>query len=151
MTQFFLLESVDVEDLSEFVQNIRVPAVSPSGSGQELRGLVLLEKANSNWRAEGLPELPTRFGLASGQVTVGNVGAVHRLSYTVLGDPVNLAQRLEAPSAQLNTPVLADENVRNAASDVFEWRTVHGVTIKGKIVSVRVFELLGRCGGASLT
>ena len=109
MTQFFLVESVDVEDLSEFVQKIRVPGngkvfvltndgrvlVSPSGSGQELRGLVLLEKANSNWRAEGLPELPTRFGLASGQVTVGNVGAVHRLSYTVLGDPVNLAQRLE--------------------------------------------------------
>ena len=87
---------------------------------------------------------------ASGQVAVGNVGAVHRLSYTVLGDPVN-AQRLEALSAQLNTSVLADENVRNAASDGLEWRTVHGVTIKGKIVSVRVFELLGRCGGASLT
>ena len=106
--------------------------VPPSWSGQELRGLVLLEKANGNWRAEGLPELPTRFGLASGQVTVGNVGAVHRLSYTVLGDPVNLAQRLEALSAQLNTSVLADENVRNAASDGLEWRTVHGVTIKGK-------------------
>ena len=73
------------------------------------------------------------------------------LSYTALGDPVNLAQRLEALSAKLNTPVLADENVRNAAGDGFEWRTVSGVEIKGKIVSVRVFELLGRCGGASLT
>ena len=63
----------------------------------------------------------------------------------------NLAQRLEALSAQLNTSVLADENVRNAASDGFEWRTVHGVTIKGKIVSVRVFELLRASSGASLT
>ena len=103
-----------------------------------------LEKANGNWRTEGLPELPTRFGLASGQVTVGNVGAVYRLSYTALGDPVNLAQRLEALSAKLNTSVLADENVRNAAGEGFAWRAVGGVDIKGKIVSVRVFELLGR-------
>ncbi len=103
-----------------------------------------LEKANGNWRTEGLPELPTRFGLASGQVTVGNVGAVYRLSYTALGDPVNLAQRLEALSAKLHTSVLADENVRNAAGEGFAWRAVGGVDIKGKIVSVRVFELLGR-------
>jgi adenylate cyclase len=110
-----------------------------------------LEKANRRWRTGGLPELPTRFGLASGEVTVGNVGAVHRLSYTVLGDPVNLARRLEGLNSQLNTSVLADENVRNAAGDSFEWRDVEGVEIKGKIVAVRVFELLGRCGGASLT
>ena len=91
------------------------------------------------------------FGLASGEVTVGNVGAVHSLSYTVLGDPVNLARRLEGLNSQLNTSVLADENVRNAADDGFEWRDVEGVEIKGKIVAVRVFELLGRCGAASLT
>jgi adenylate cyclase len=103
-----------------------------------------LERANEKWRAQGLPALPTRFGLASGQVTVGNVGAVHRLSYTALGDPVNLAQRLEALNTRLNTSVLADENVRDAAGDGFEWRDVQEVEIKGKIVLVRVFELLGR-------
>jgi len=103
-----------------------------------------LEKANRKWCAEGLPALPTRFGLSSGEVTVGNVGAVHRLSYTVLGDPVNLAHRLEALNSQLNTSVLADANVRNAAGDGFAWRNVDEVEIKGKMVSVRVFELLGR-------
>jgi adenylate cyclase len=103
-----------------------------------------LQKANDKWRAEGLPALPTRFGLATGEVTVGNVGAVHRLSYTVLGDPVNLAQRLEALNSQLKTSVLADENVRDAAGGDFAWRDVEQVEIKGKIVTVRVFELLGR-------
>jgi adenylate cyclase len=103
-----------------------------------------LQRANEKWRAEGLPPLPTRFGLASGEVTVGNVGAVHRLSYTALGDPVNLAQRLEALNSRLNTSVLVDENVRDAAGDGFEWRDVEKVQIKGKIVLVQVFELLGR-------
>jgi len=103
-----------------------------------------LERANRKWCEEGSPALPTRFGLSSGKVTVGNVGAVHRLSYTVLGDPVNLAHRLEALNSQLNTSVLADENVRNAAGDGFAWRDVEEVEIKGKMVSVRVFALLGR-------
>ena len=103
-----------------------------------------LDRANEKWRSEGLPPLPTRFGLASGEVTVGNVGAVHRLSYTALGDPVNLAQRLEALNSRLHTSVLVDENVRGAAGEGFEWRDVEKVQIKGKIVLVRVFELLGR-------
>ena len=103
-----------------------------------------LDGANDRWRTEGLPALPTRFGLASGEVTVGNVGAVHRLSYTALGDPVNLAQRLEALNARLNTSVLVDENVRDGAGDAFAWRDVQDVQIKGKILLVRVFELLGR-------
>lgn len=102
-----------------------------------------LVRANSEWCEQGLPALPTRFGLSSGKVTVGNVGAVHRLSYTVLGDPVNLARRLEALNSKLNTSVLVDENVRNSAGDRFAWRDVGEVEIKGKMAPVRAFELLG--------
>lgn len=103
-----------------------------------------LEKANAAWSAKGLPVLPTRFGLASGKVTVGNIGAHHRLNYTALGDPVNLANRLEALNAQLGTSVLADENVRRTAGDDFIWRDVGETEIKGKAASIRVFELLGQ-------
>jgi adenylate cyclase len=103
-----------------------------------------LERANREWREQGLPALPTRFGLSSGKVTVGNVGAVHRLSYTVLGDAVNLAQRLEALNSELNTTVLADETVRKTSGEGFAWRDVGEIEIKGKMTFVRVFELLGR-------
>lgn len=103
-----------------------------------------LERANRRWKANGLPPLPTRFGLASGEVTVGNIGAHSRLSYTVLGDAVNLAHRLEGLNSQLGTWVLADVNVRRAAGSDFEWRELEAVEVKGRTTAVRVFELLGR-------
>jgi adenylate cyclase len=103
-----------------------------------------LERANCEWSAQGLPALPTRFGLSTGKVTVGNVGAVHRLSYTVLGDAVNLAQRLEALNSELNTTVLVDETVRKTSGEGFAWRDVGEIQVKGKMTFVRVFELLGR-------
>ena len=91
-----------------------------------------------------MPPLPTRFGLASGEVTVGNIGAHHRLSYTALGDAVNLAHRLEELNSRLGTWVLADENVRKAAGRDFEWNEVEAVEIRGKAAPVRVFNLIGR-------
>ena len=102
-----------------------------------------LEDANRRWVGEGKPALPTRFGLASGNVTVGNVGAEQRLSYTVLGDPVNLACRLEELNASLGTTVLADERVRTACGDDYPWRDAGAVLVRGKKVPVHVFELMG--------
>lgn len=102
-----------------------------------------LGKANQQWIAQGLPALQTRFGLASGEVAVGNIGAHHRLSYTVLGDPVNLANRLEALNSQLGSWVLADEKVRFAAGEGFAWRDAGTAEIKGKTGRTRIFELLG--------
>jgi adenylate cyclase len=103
-----------------------------------------LERANNDWPAKGLPPLPTRFGLASGEVTVGNIGSHSRLSYTVLGDTVNLASRLEGLNSKLGTWVLADENVCVASGSDFAWKEVDQVKIKGKEKPVRVFKLVGR-------
>lgn len=103
-----------------------------------------LDEANRRWVVEGRPALPTRFGLAAGMVTVGNVGAEKRLSYTALGDTVNLACRLEQLNAVLGTTILADENVRRAAGNTFAWRDADSIKVRGKQTPVRIFELVGK-------
>jgi adenylate cyclase len=105
-----------------------------------------LAELNSRWQGEGLPPLPTRFGLATGPVVVGNVGSVSRLVYTALGDTVNLASRLEGLSRFYGTRVLASSATREATGSAFAWRRVDRVRVKGKSLAVEVYELLGRTG-----
>ncbi|MFK7850366.1 MAG: adenylate/guanylate cyclase domain-containing protein [Akkermansiaceae bacterium] len=103
-----------------------------------------LEQANQRWSASERPQLPTRFGLAAGMVTVGNIGAEKRLSYTALGDTVNLACRLEEMNSILGTTILTNRNVHEAAGDDFEWRKPDPVEVRGKRKLVEVYELVGR-------
>ena len=103
-----------------------------------------LAELNRRWVAAGKPPLPTRYGLTTGKVLVGNVGTASRLHYTVLGDVVNLASRLEGANKQYGTRVLAEETtVRRAGADV-AWRRVDRVAVKGRKGAVNVYELLGR-------
>ena len=68
-----------------------------------------------SWRGQGLPALPTRFGMATGPVVVGNMGARTRLAYTVLGDTVNPASRLEGLNKVYGTTILVDIATRQAS------------------------------------
>jgi adenylate cyclase len=94
----------------------------------------------------GLPPLVTRFGLHTAEVMVGNFGARSRLSYTALGDGVNLAARLEPLCKQYGVTVLASEALARAAGDEFVFRRVDRVAVKGKAQGIDVYELLGRRG-----
>jgi adenylate cyclase len=105
-----------------------------------------LADINSQWRTRGLPELPTRFGLATGPVIVGNVGSTERMVYTAVGDTINLASRLEGINRFYGTWVLASEATRRAAGDAFAWRRVDRVRAKGKQEPIDLYELLGRAG-----
>jgi adenylate cyclase len=91
----------------------------------------------------GKPELVTRFGIASGDAVVGNVGASARLNYTVLGDNVNLASRIEGLNKFYGTKVLATSEVVSQTKDVFMFRHVDRVAVKGKVQVDEIFELLG--------
>ncbi len=91
----------------------------------------------------GLPPLFTRFGLHRATVMVGNFGAPERLSYTALGDGVNLASRLEGLCKLYGVAVLASEAIVAQAGEEFAFRFVDRVAVKGKTESVRVYELLG--------
>ncbi|HVZ73208.1 MAG TPA: adenylate/guanylate cyclase domain-containing protein [Polyangia bacterium] len=99
--------------------------------------------ASAWWRGAGLPPWRTRFGLHTGRVLVGHFGAPDRLSYTAMGDGVNLAARLEGLNKSYGTTILASEDVRAAAGDAFTFRLVDRVAVKGKSRGVAVYELLG--------
>jgi adenylate cyclase len=102
------------------------------------------------WRDAGLPPWRTRFGLHVDQVLVGHFGAPDRLSYTAMGDGVNLAARLEGLNKVYGTTILASEEIRTRArtadGDAFVWRQVDLVAVKGKTRAVAVFELVGAVG-----
>ncbi|HEX2658082.1 MAG TPA: adenylate/guanylate cyclase domain-containing protein, partial [Polyangia bacterium] len=98
------------------------------------------------WRAAGLPPWHTRFGLHVDRVLVGNFGAPDRLSYTAMGDGVNLAARLEGLNKVYGTTILASEELCARAGDGFIWRQVDRVAVKGKTRAVAVYELVGLAG-----
>jgi adenylate cyclase len=104
---------------------------------------------NQDWRAKGLPALLTRYGLATGPVVVGNIGARTRLAYTVLGDPVNLASRLEGLNKVYGTTIMVDEATRQACNEPYEWRHLDRIVVAGKTEPSEIYEVLGAVGTVS--
>jgi adenylate cyclase len=105
---------------------------------------------SSWWRGEGLPPWRTRFGLHAGRVLVGHFGAPERLSYTAMGDGVNLAARLEGLNKVYGTTILASEDLRAQAGERFAFRLVDRVAVKGRARGVAVYELLGLAADAEV-
>jgi adenylate cyclase len=97
--------------------------------------------ASEDWA--GLPPLFTRFGMHTGPVMVGHFGSPARLSYTALGDAVNLASRLESLCKLYDVAVLVSESVERRARDAFVFRLIDFVAVKGRTKAVGVYELLG--------
>ena len=92
---------------------------------------------------EGLPPLRTRFGLHKAEVVVGHFGAPNRMSYTCIGDGVNLASRLEGLNKQYGTTIVASQIVRDEAAGEFRFRLLDVVAVQGKTGGVTIYELRG--------
>jgi adenylate cyclase len=103
-----------------------------------------LKELREIWAAKGLPTLKCRIGINTGSMIVGNAGSKQVYDYTVLGDSVNLASRLEAANKRYNTNLMISEFTRQSLTpDVFKTRILDVITVKGKSKSVKVFEVYG--------
>ncbi len=110
-------------------------------------GLVCQEKIselNQKWIMEGKSALATRIGISTGPTVVGNVGSLERMNYTVMGDNVNMASRLEGANKIYGTQVIVSETTYEAASGKFLFRPLGIVALKGKSKGMAIYELLGR-------
>ncbi len=105
----------------------------------------LLEEATQT----GAPPLPTRMGINSGEVLVGNIGAHERFNYGILGDTVNATARMESLNKVYGTRILVGERTIALAGQTMAFRAVDRVLLKGKRHPTRVFELLGEAGAVS--
>ncbi|WP_224367322.1 adenylate/guanylate cyclase domain-containing protein [Hyalangium versicolor] len=110
--------------------------------------VALVERLAPGLEAQGLPRIACRIGINTGQGVAGNIGSRMAQDYTVIGDSVNLASRLEGASKAYGTRTLVAEDTVSAAGDRIVARELDWLRVKGKQQPVRVFELLGVAGTA---
>jgi class 3 adenylate cyclase len=105
--------------------------------------LIGLQELELRQKEGVLAPFHTRVGLHCGEVLVGNIGTPERFAYTVLGDVVNVASRLESLNKVYGTSIIASGELREQAGNDFEWRQLDRVAVFGREGSMDIFELMG--------
>jgi len=105
-----------------------------------------LAELRPKWKKEGKPELAARCGVNTGIVIVGNMGGKDRFDYTVIGDSVNLASRLEGANKQYQSQIMISDFTFSHVKGKVVTRELDLIQVKGKTEPVKVYELLGKTG-----
>jgi len=98
---------------------------------------------NSRWRADGRKPMQVGMGINTGPVNVGNMGSERRFSWTVMGDNVNLASRLEGLTKEYGVRILISEATYLAVCNDYVCRELDRIRVKGKNQAVKIYELVG--------
>jgi adenylate cyclase len=114
-----------------------------------------LGELRHKWMSEGtkwpaiVHEMRMRIGINTGAITTGNMGSAVRMNYTMMGDAVNLAARLESAAKQYGVYTMISQQTCELVRDFFEVRQVDKITVVGKSEPVVVYELMGHKGQLS--
>jgi adenylate cyclase len=122
------------------------PVAQPDHAARALRAarelLAAVARVNASWASRGLPALGMRVGIATGPAVVGNVGSHTKFNYTVMGDTVNLASRVEGAAKVYGTASLVTDSTAAAAAGAVPLRELDWLRVKGRGEAVPVYEVL---------
>jgi adenylate cyclase len=117
---------------------------------QACRGALAMQQRmidlNARWAEEGLPQLRTRIGINTGRAVAGNMGTDTIFNYTILGDCVNLASRLEGTNKEYGSLITLGEDTWTRVHAEFETRELDWIRVKGKMKPVAIYELISEAG-----
>jgi adenylate cyclase len=105
-----------------------------------------VEQLNAKRREKGMPEFITRIGISAGTAIVGNIGTEQRMNYTVIGDIVNTAARLQTVNKIYHTSIIINEALHDKIKELFLTRPLDNVEVKGKTTKLTIFELIAENG-----
>ena len=101
-----------------------------------------LTALNEKWEQQGKDTFKIGIGVNTGEVIVGNIGDVRRMEYTVIGDNVNIASRIEGLTKNYNCPIIISESTYQKVRDHVQVNQLESVVVKGKSRSVAIYELI---------
>ena len=101
-----------------------------------------LARLNEELEAEGLPNINIGIGINTGKALVGNMGSDQRFDYSVIGDSVNLASRLESSSKTLGKTLIISENTMKGIEHIFPFEYIDSITVKGKTEPIKVYTVV---------
>ncbi len=108
-----------------------------------LEMISVLDALREKWRPLGLPAIDIGVGINTGPMIVGNMGSASRFNYTVVGDAVNLASRIESLNKTYGTNILVSEYTYEVVKHEFPWaREIDSVRVRGRTQPVRLYELM---------